>query len=73
MIQITKGTGTNQKIYQKEAFFMITFCAAMETPRRTEIPEWMREERYMYCDQSIADRYSIRDLKLFEKIKKMFL
>lgn len=73
MIQITEGTEKNQKIYQKEAFFMITFCAAMETPRRTEIPEWMREERYMYCDQLIADRYSIRNLKLVEKIKKIFL
>ena len=40
---------------------MITFSAAMETPRCTEIPEWMREERYMYCDQSAGDQYSVRN------------
>ena len=39
----------------KEAFFMITFCIVTETPRQPETPEWMREERYMYCDQAAAN------------------
>lgn len=52
---------------------MITFSAAMETTKCTEIPEWMREERYMYCDQSAAEQYSIRDFKILEKLKKIFL
>ena len=72
MIQITEGTEKKQKFYQKEAFFMITFCAAMETPRQPETPEWMREERYMYCDQSAGDQYSVRNFKILERIKKIF-
>lgn len=51
---------------------MITFCAAMETPRQPETPEWMREERYMYCDQSAGDQYSVRNFKILERIKKIF-
>ncbi len=51
---------------------MITFCAAMETPRQPEIPEWMREERYMYCDQSTVRQYSIRNSAIWARIKKVF-
>ena len=56
---------------------MITFCAAMETPRQPETPEWMREERYMYCDQSACDQaakvqYSEKSSAIWEKIKKVF-
>ncbi len=51
---------------------MITFCAAMETVKQPEIPEWMREERYVYCDQAVKDRYSEKVFKIYEKIKKKF-
>lgn len=51
---------------------MITFSAAMETTTRSEIPEWMREERYMYCDQSNAESYSGKSSAIWEKIKKVF-
>ncbi len=51
---------------------MITFCAAMETPKQPEVPEWMREERYMYCDQSVTDQYSEKTSGIYEKIKKFF-
>lgn len=71
MIQITKKAETLKKI-KKEAFFMITFCAAMETPKQPETPEWMREERYMYCDQAAADTYSEKMYGIYEKIKKIF-
>lgn len=72
MIQITEGTEKKQKFYQKEAFFMITFSAAMETTTRSEIPEWMREERNMYCDQSAAEQYSVRNFRILERLKKIF-
>lgn len=51
---------------------MITFCTAMETVRQPEIPEWMREERYMYCDQAVKDLYSEKAFGIYEKIKKLF-
>lgn len=51
---------------------MITFSAAMETATRTEIPEWMREERYMYCDQAAKVQYSEKSSAIWEKIKKVF-
>lgn len=51
---------------------MITFSAAMETTTRSEIPEWMREERYMYCDQSAAEQYSVRNSRILERLKKIF-
>ncbi len=51
---------------------MITFCAAVETARQPEIPEWMREERYMYCDQANAESYSGKNSVIWEKIKKVF-
>lgn len=51
---------------------MITFSAAMETATRTEIPEWMREERYMYCDQSVTEQYSVRNFRILERLKKIF-
>lgn len=69
MIEISRE---QSKTYKKEAFFMITFCAAMETPRQPETPEWMREERYMYCDQTAAAQYSVKDSVIWEKIKKVF-
>ena len=51
---------------------MITFSAAIEKAKRTDITEWMREERYMYCDQSAGDQYSVRNFKILERIKKIF-
>lgn len=51
---------------------MITFCAVMENPKQPEIPGWMREERYMYCDQTVKNQYSEKTFGIYEKIKKMF-
>lgn len=51
---------------------MITFYAAMETVRQPEIPEWMREERYMYCEQTIRNLHSYKMIGIYEKIKKLF-
>lgn len=51
---------------------MITFCAAVETVKQSEIPEWMREERYMYCDQTVRKQYSDKAFGIYEKIKKLF-
>lgn len=72
MIQITKKEQKHCGRLEKEAFFMITFCAAMETPKQPETPEWMREERYMYCDQATADQYPEKISGIYEKIKKIF-
>ncbi len=51
---------------------MITFCAAMETVKQPEIPEWMRGERYVYCDQAVKDQHSEKISWIYEKIKKIF-
>ncbi len=51
---------------------MITFCAAMETPVQPKIPEWKREERYMYCDQTDTDQHAEKNCGIYEMVKKIF-
>ncbi len=49
---------------------MITFSMVTETARQPEVPEWMRGERYMYCEQTAADSYSERKSGIYGKIRR---
>ncbi len=51
---------------------MTTLYTMITVPHVEVTPDWMREERYMYCDQFYQDTHSSNNSSFWKKIKKFF-
>ena len=51
---------------------MSTFYTTVNLPIQPEMPGWMREERYMFCEQSTSSHTTLKNAKFWATLKKVF-
>lgn len=51
---------------------MTTLYTMISVPEVQITPDWMREERYMYCDHFLQDLHRKASKTLWSRIKKAF-
>ena len=48
------------------------YYSLMTIPETNVTPNWMREERYQYCDQSAPELRHGKGTSIWSRIKKVF-